>query len=185
MVEYLLTKEGLKSSDVSIIGIGVGKTAVAAIEQKQVDALVNMDPTITFLQDRGLIKILADTRTEADTIKIFGGEYPGAALYTTREFVDSYPDAAGGLARAIVKSLRWIHGKQPEEIAEALPDEYFAGDRQLYLKGLAASLAMFSPDGRFSEEVPPKVLRVLSLFDPQVAKANIDLSKTFTNRFVD
>jgi NitT/TauT family transport system substrate-binding protein len=43
---------------------------------------------------------------------------------------------------------------------------------------------MFSPDGRFSESAPPRVLAVLSMFDEQVAQARIDLSKTYTNRSV-
>jgi NitT/TauT family transport system substrate-binding protein len=44
---------------------------------------------------------------------------------------------------------------------------------------------MYSPDGRFPESAPAKVLKVLSLFDQQVAGARIDLEKTYTNRFVD
>lgn len=185
MVDYLLSKEGLRPSDVSIIGIGVGQTAVAAVEQKQVDTLVNMDPTITFLQERGTIKILADTRSQEDTEEIYGGEYPGAVVYTTRDFIERNSDTASRLVKAIVEALDWIVKKEPAEIAEALPRSYFAGDKDLYIKALSNSRKMYSPDGRFPESAPAKVLKVLSLFDRQVAGARIDLEKTYTNRFVD
>jgi NitT/TauT family transport system substrate-binding protein len=44
---------------------------------------------------------------------------------------------------------------------------------------------MFSPDGRFGGEGPEVALKVLSKFDPNVAKASIDLSATYTDAFVD
>jgi NitT/TauT family transport system substrate-binding protein len=185
MVDYLLSKNGLRPSDVSIVGIGAASTAVAAIEQRQVDALVNMDPMITVLESRGLVSLLVDTRTERGTNEVYGGEYPGASLYTTQDFIERHPATAQRLVTAIIKALRWIHGRTPEQIASSLPESYFVGSRDLYLKGLASSSGMFSPDGRFSETAPPKVLNVLSQFDESVAHATIDLSKTYTNRFVD
>lgn len=184
-INYLLSKQGLKPTDISVIGIGQGNTVVAAVEHKQVDALANVDPTITILENRGLIKILADTRTEQGTRDIYGGEYPFATLYTKWDFIERYPETTQRLVNAFVRGLRWMQGKGPEEIAQILPESYFAVDKDLYLKALANSLVMFSPDGRFPETAPQTVFTVLSLFDEQVAKANIDLSKTYTNYFVD
>jgi NitT/TauT family transport system substrate-binding protein len=184
-INYLLTRQGLNPSDVSVIGVGASPTAIAAVEQKQVDALVNLDPMITALDTRGLIKILADTRTEKGTLEIYGGQYPGSSLYTTRDFIERFPRTAQALVNAIVRGLRWIQSKTAEEIARAVPESYFAGGREIYLKALDASLALFSPDGRFSQEGAKKAAEVLALFDDAVAKAKIDLSKTFTNRFVE
>jgi len=184
-INHLLSQQGLKPSDISAIGIGANNAAVAAVEQKQVDALVNLDPMIAVLLSRGLIKILVDTRTERDTVKVYGGEYPGSALYTSQEFIERYPGATQRLVNAVVKALRWMHGKRPEEIAQSIPESYFAGNKEIYLQGLASSFGTFSPDGRFSEAAPQKVLTVLSMFDEKVAQAKIDLSKTYTNRFVD
>jgi NitT/TauT family transport system substrate-binding protein len=183
-VNYLLSRHGLKPSDVSAIGIGASSTAVAAVEQKQVDALVNLDPMISLLTDRGLIQILADTRTAKDTQEVFGGEYPGASLYASRDFIARHPETTQRLVNALIKGLRWMRGKTPAEIAQSLPEAYFAGDRELYLKGLARSVETFSPDGLFSETAPARVLEVLALFDENVARAEIDLVRTYTNRFV-
>jgi NitT/TauT family transport system substrate-binding protein len=46
-------------------------------------------------------------------------------------------------------------------------------------------MPMFSPDGRFGGEGPEVALKVLAKFDPNVAKASIDLSATYTDAFVD
>ena len=184
-INYLLSKEGLKPTDISAIGIGATATAVAAVEKKEVDALVNVDPVITQLDRRGLIKILVDSRTEQGTVQVFGGEYPAAVLYTKREFVDKNPGTTQRLVNAIVKGLRWMEGKKPEEIVAVVPESYYAGDKDLYLQVVAKSLGMFSPNGRFAETAPQTALQVLSLFDAKVSAAKIDVTKTFTNRFVD
>lgn len=185
MADYLLSKEGLDASEIAVVGIGVGGTAVAAVEQKQVDALVNMDPTITVLESRALIKILADTRTEHDTNQIYGGEYPGASLYTTREYLDRNPATAQRLVNAIVRALRWIGERTPDQIASTLPESYLGSEGGLYARSLAKSFAVFSPDGRFSESAPAKVLQVLSLFDEGVEPGKVDLSRTYTNSLVE
>lgn len=49
---------------------------------------------------------------------------------------------------------------------------------------LSDSMEMFSPTGRFEPSGLKNALKVLSLSDPEVANAHIDLSKTFTNQYV-
>src|SRR5690606_14878819 len=51
-LNYLLVKNGLKPTDVSVIGVSVGAQAVAAVQNKQVDAISNVEPAITLLQER-------------------------------------------------------------------------------------------------------------------------------------
>ncbi|WP_225706987.1 hypothetical protein [Bradyrhizobium cenepequi] len=50
---------------------------------------------------------------------------------------------------------------------------------------LKASTALFSQTGLMDAEAAKVSLAVLSDFDPRIAAANIDLSKTFTNRFAE
>src|SRR5689334_10444749 len=49
-VSNLLVKAGLKPTDVSIIGVGAGAGAVAAMEKGEIDALANLDPVVTQLE---------------------------------------------------------------------------------------------------------------------------------------
>jgi hypothetical protein len=58
--------------------VGQGATVVAAMEQGSVEAAIMLDPAITQLQGRNKdLRILTDTRTQKDTLDVFGGEYPG------------------------------------------------------------------------------------------------------------
>src|SRR3954451_18305118 len=59
-VMYLLAKAGLKPTDASYIGVGIGPSAVAAIKKGELDALSNLDPVMTKLEQDGDIKIIAD-----------------------------------------------------------------------------------------------------------------------------
>ena len=77
-LKYLLRKNGVDPGKVAVIGVGLDDTAVAAQEQGQVDAAVMLDPAVTLLQGKYKdLRILADTRTEKDTLALFGGKYPG------------------------------------------------------------------------------------------------------------
>jgi hypothetical protein len=44
---------------------------------------------------------------------------------------------------------------------------------------------MFAESGRFTPEDTKRVFDAVSLFDSQVAASKIDLSRTYTNWFVD
>jgi NitT/TauT family transport system substrate-binding protein len=44
---------------------------------------------------------------------------------------------------------------------------------------------MYSPDGRFVPGAVETAYQVLKVFDPSVASATVDLSKTYTGTFVE
>jgi NitT/TauT family transport system substrate-binding protein len=185
-LNYLLKKNGVDAGSVGVIGVGLGATAVAAMEQGSVEAAVMLDPSVTQLQGRNKdLRILVDTRTQKDTIDVFGGEYPGGALYTKVEWIEKNPKEAQALVTAILNTLKWIHSHTPEEIMAKMPDELIGGDKGLYLAALKNTLPMYSENGRMDAKGAQAVLAVFSQSSPDVAKANIDLSKTYTNQFVD
>ncbi len=184
-LNFLMTRAGVPLDDFSVVGIGAGPTAVAAVRNKQIDALSNVDPMITILQNGGdLGVILADTRTTIGTLRVFGGPYPAACLYVKEEFIQQNPNTVQALVTAMVKALRWIKGHKVEEIVALMPQEYYQGNKELYTKAVRAMLESYSPDGRISPAGPPSVLSVLS-FDPAVRKATITLADTYEMRFVE
>ena len=63
IVNHLLSKGGLTSNDVSIIGVGTSAGAVAAIEKGEIDAIINSDPVMTKLEADNAVKVIAETRT--------------------------------------------------------------------------------------------------------------------------
>ena len=46
-IRYFLKQHGLTDDDISIIGVGSGAAAVAALQQGKIDLLVNYDPAAT------------------------------------------------------------------------------------------------------------------------------------------
>jgi len=184
-VFYLLAKEGLKPTDVAIIGVGGGSSAVAAVERGQVDAISHVEPVITTLERRGEIKVLVDTRNKEGTEAVFGGPYPAATLYTHRSFTEKYPETTQRLVNAIVRALQWMQGKSAEEIVAIMPKAYYQNDPELYTDIVRNSLGMFSENGLFPPEGPQTAYKVLTMFDKDLASAKVDLDKTYTNAFVE
>ncbi len=185
-LKYLLKKNGLDPTSASVIGVGLGATAVAAMEQGQIDAAVMLDPSVTVLQgSHPDLVILADTRTQKDTLAMFGGEYPGGALYSTAAWVASHDKEVQGLATAILNTLKWIHSHSAEDIMAKMPPELVGKDKELYLAALKNTIPMYSQNGIMDPKGAAAVLAVFSEGSPEVAKANIDVSKTYTNKYVE
>ena len=53
MVNHLLASVGLTPDDVSIVGVGTGAQAIAAMRGGQLDAISNVDPVMMLLEGRG------------------------------------------------------------------------------------------------------------------------------------
>jgi NitT/TauT family transport system substrate-binding protein len=185
-LKYLLKKNGLDPTSAAVIGVGLGATAVAAMEQGQIEAAVMLDPSVTVLQgSHPDLKILADTRTQKDTLALFGGEYPGGALYTTTAWIKSHEKEVQALTNAIVNTLAWIHSHTPEEIMAKMPEGMVGKNKELYLAALKNTIPMYSQTGMMDPKGADAVLAVFSEGSPEVAKANIDVSKTWTNKYVE
>jgi NitT/TauT family transport system substrate-binding protein len=185
-LKYLLKKNGVDASGVAVIGVGLGATAVAAMEQGQIDAAVMLDPSVTVLQgSHPDLHILSDTRTQKDTLDVFGGEYPGGALYSTTAWVGSHEKEVQALTNAMMNTLNWIHSHSAEDIMAKMPPEMVGKNKELYLAALKNTIPMYSETGKMDPKGAAAVLAVFSESSPEVAKANVDVSKTFTNKFVD
>src|SRR5712671_4049541 len=185
-LKYHLAKAGVDPNTVAVIGVGLGASAVAAMEQGQIDAAVMLDPAVTVLQgSHPDLKILSDTRTQKDNQAVFGGDYPGGSLYATTAWVASHEKEAQALTNAIVNTLKWIHSHSPEDIMAKMPAEMVGKDKALYLAALKNTIPMYSKTGLMDPKGAAAVLAVFSESSPDVAKANIDVSKTYTNKFVD
>ncbi|MDR7274999.1 ABC transporter substrate-binding protein [Catenuloplanes atrovinosus] len=188
-LKYLLSTNGLELDAASVHGIGGDTKALAAVESGQVDAAVLLEPAFSLLQKRageGGVRVLEDTRTEAGVREVFDvSTYPSAVLYSNADWVDENRETARKMAKAIVRALNWIEQHSAQEIADKMPEEYSAGEPEVYVAALDAAKDAYSQDGRVSTDGAEAVARVLGLSIPEVAETDIDVSKTFTNEFVE
>ena len=185
-LKYILTKFGVDPGSVAVIGVGLGGSAIAAMEQGQIDAAIMLDPAVTQLAGKySDLRILSDTRTQKDTLAVFGGEYPGGALYTRADWIASHAKETQAMTNAMVATLKWIHSHTPEEIMDKMPPEMVGKDKSLYLAALKNTIPMYSQTGLMDPKGAEAVLAVFNQASPEIAKANVDLSKTYTNSFVE
>ena len=184
LANFVLAKAGLKPGDVSIIGVGAGSGAAAAMRSGQIDAMSNLDPVITLLVRSGDLKIVSDTRVVAEADKVFGGPMPAGCLYAPQSFIDKNPATVQALTNAIVRANKWIQAAGASDIIKAVPENYLLGDRAVYVDAFLAAKPALSTDGMFPEAGPETARRALASIDPEIAAAKIDLTAIYTNEFV-
>jgi NitT/TauT family transport system substrate-binding protein len=183
-VMYLMSKAGLKPADAAYIGVGIGPSAVAAMKKGEIDALSNLDPMMTKLEQDGDIKIIADSRSEEGTRAIFGGSNPAAVMYVKQDFIDKNPNTVQALVNAFYKTLKWLEKATPEQIAATVPEEYFLGDKALYIASVKANKPAYSLTGMIPAAGMKSAADMLVAFEDELRDAKIDLAKTFDDRFV-
>jgi NitT/TauT family transport system substrate-binding protein len=184
LFNYFISRDGLKPTDVSIIGVGTGAGAMAALKSGQIDALSNTDPIMTKLEQEGAIKIIADWRTVKGTEQTFGGQLPAASLYAPTKFVKENPNTVQALTNAIVRANKWLANASASDVVKVVPEAYVLGDRALYLFAYDKVKEAFSKDGTISDAGAKATLKVLASYNPKINPEEIKISETYTNEFV-
>ena len=184
IVNYFISRDGLKPSDISVVGVGLGATAIAALKSGQIDAVSNTDPVMTKLEQDGDVKIIADTRTLKGTEQVLGGPMPAGCLYAPVDFIKKNPRTVQALTNAIVRADKWIHTASPQDVLRTVPEAYVLGDPALYLFSFNKVKEAISTDGTISDAGAKTALRVIPSFNPEVKAKDIKLELTYTNEFV-
>ncbi len=179
----VLSRAGLTGEDVSYIGVGTAAGALSAVRSGQIDAISNIDPVMTMLEQKGDVRVITDTRSLKGTLDVFGGPMPAGCLYAPTEFLLKYPVTAQALANAIVHALKWLQTAGPGDIIKTVPEAYFMGDRSLYLAAFNKVREAIAVDGLIPEEGTRTAVRALASFDASVRADKIALARTFTNEF--
>lgn len=171
-LNYLLQQNGVDPSKVSTATVGMGATAMAALEHRQVDAAVLFGSAVTtYLARHPDAAILADTRTPEGLMKAFQVvDYPASCLLARREWLNGHPDDAKKMARAVLRATAWIREHKAEEILAHVPSP---GDREAELQAIRLAQPMYSGDGNIHKDSAEAVRAVLGL--------KVDVSGTFVN----
>jgi NitT/TauT family transport system substrate-binding protein len=183
-VLYLMAKAGLAPADATFVGVGGGPAAVDAMKAGDIDAISNLDPVITRLQQDGAIRIITDSRFPRVNYEIFGGTNPAAVLYAKQEFIAANPNTMQALVNAFYKTLKWIATATTDEIVDTVPTDYFLGDRAIYVAALKANLLVYSKTGIMTRQGMNSALNMLATFDPDLKGAKVNLQRTFDDRFI-
>ena len=181
----LLGKAGISGDQASFVGVGAGDTFIAAMQQHKIDAGMTTEPTISRLVKAGIAKPLVDLRTPASTRAALGGDYPFISIWMQTSYVNSHKPVVQRIVNAYVKTLKWIASHSAAEIADKMPADYYAGDKDLYVTALAAQKDTFSPDGKMPSSGPDVVAKIEANYIKSMKDKTVDLPKTYTNEFVN
>ncbi len=181
----VLSRANVSPHAVSVIGVGTGASAVAALRRSDVEALVHLDPVIEELVSAEAARVLIDTRAETDARAVYGGAYPAACLYARAEWLDAHPETARALANAQVRALRWLASAKAADIMAVLPDSFWSRDPAVWKSALAKNRAIWSPDGLLDEAAASNVIKSLAAFEDFVKAAKPAPAALIDKRFVD
>ena len=134
--------------DVTFVGVGGTSTALAAMENREVDAVIHADPVVTLLVREGH-RVLVDVRTPEVTRQIFGNVRTFTGLHALRSYIDANPEVVQAVVTAYAKAILWIAYHTPEEISQLLRD---AGVADFDADIIAGSLPGLSPTGLTRQE---------------------------------
>jgi NitT/TauT family transport system substrate-binding protein len=181
----LLSRAGLNDDALSIIGVGAGNAAIAMMKSGRLDGEANFDPVITRLTADGDLVPVIDTRTKEGLDYLYGGPFAGSAISTTPDFIRKNPQTVQAFANAMVQALRWLRNATADEIAAALPEKFYAGDREIYKRALTANRDMLSKDSIVTPALAANSYRIIASFNDDVKNAKIDMAKTYDSSFAE
>ncbi|MFD8546490.1 ABC transporter substrate-binding protein [Streptomyces sp. NPDC059649] len=184
LTKYLAVKNGVQTNEFTPVAVGAGQTFLSAMKQGSIDGGMTTDPTVAQVVDKNLGKVLVDMRTPEGSKEALGGPYPSSSLYMNTDWVNSHKDTVHKLAKAFVRTLKWMSTHTPEQIADKMPADYAQGGKELYVRAIKDTLPMFTKDGVMPADGPATVERVLKSFNPNLKNASVDLKKTYTTEFV-
>ncbi len=186
LTQYLAQKNGVDPTTINRIGVQAGATLIGAMTHKNVDCAMTTEPTVSQLLANKQAYILLDMRSDAGATQALGGEYPATSLYMTTSYIKNNPQTVQKLVNAYVKTLKWIQEHTAAQIADMMPADYYAGvGKDAYVAALNNEKGIYNPTGIMPPNGPPTNLKVLSAFNKNIIGKKIDLSKTYTDQFVE
>jgi NitT/TauT family transport system substrate-binding protein len=185
LTQYLGKKSGVDPSQTHRIGVQAGATLIAAMLHKSVDCAMTTEPTVSKVLADKTGYILEDMRTAQGAKASLGGTYPATSLYMQSDYVNAHKATVQKLVNAYVATLKWIQDHTAAQIADQMPPDYYAGvGKAAYISALQSEKGIYNPTGMMPVDGPATCLAVLSAFNPTVQGKSIDITKTFTNEFV-
>src|SRR5690348_4207184 len=84
----------INPADVTFRSTGGVAGWIPAMRSKRVDVMLASEPTVSALVSQNLGRVILDLFSKEETDRVFGGEFPTAAIVARKEFVKQHPDVA-------------------------------------------------------------------------------------------
>lgn len=184
MSNLWLLRNGLQPQDVQFVEVGTSASALGALWEGQIDALCNPDPVMHWLEQRGDVRLIAETRTASGVQQVAGGPLPGGCLMAREDYLWRHPQVATALTEGVVQALRWLQTAGPTDLFKAVPVAPWITDRAVYLSALFKLRDAYSRDGWILEDAVSNAWRMHARVATQMPASRQLLARTFTHAFV-
>ena len=185
IAQHWMRQSGVLTENVQFVELGANTAQVMeAFRMGTIDALCYTDPVIHYLEQKGELRILADTRTLSSSQRMFGGAMVSACLFAKDDFLKKRTEAVQTLTQGILKALNWLKTAGPSDILKIIPSNYLMGDRALYLSALEKVRDSYSIDGSFSRDALETAWRARASRVTTVRANWTALEQIYTNDFV-
>lgn len=181
MVLSLMSGARMGADAVQFVPLASPTSALANFRNGLVDAICYSDPVITQLEQDGVLRVVADTRTVRGNAEVFGGPMPAGCLSVSADYLASHDAECQALVNGMVRALKWLQTAGPSDINKTVPESYFRGDRALYLAAFSRAREAWTPDGLMPDAGPATVARALARFGEASTSRQVDLAQTYTN----
>ena len=147
MVQYLLQRAGLHSTDVQFISTGQNRDAyIAAFNSATVDAILGDEPFASEMEKQGLAVRLADLYSPGQSSELLGGPIIHAALATREDIYANHPDTVNKVLHMFDRTLQWMATHTSREIVARLAGQpgFEKADGKLLARILKRNSGMFT-----------------------------------------
>ena len=181
LLRTLMWRAGVNTDALQVLPFDSPTSALANFRNGLIDAICYTDPVATQLEQEGLLRVVADTRTVQGNAQVFGGPMPSGCLMVSASYLATHPGECQSMVHAMVRALKWLQTAGPSDINRTVPESFFMGDRGLYLAAFNRAREAWSPDGMMPADGPATALRWFRGPDETWASQELDLASTFTN----
>lgn len=185
VAQHWLRQSGVAADSVQFVELGASTAnVVESMRNGVIEALCYTDPVMHYLEQKGELRLLADTRTLESTRRMFGGPMVSACLFAKEDVLKKRHDAAHLLTQGVVRALNWLKTAGPSDMLKIIPSAYWMGDRAVYLSAFDKVRDSYSLDGSFSSQALETAWRARAN-RVTTDRANwTTLSQSYTNDFV-
>lgn len=185
IAQHWMRQSGVPAENAQFVELGANTSNVMeAFRMGTIDALCYTDPVIHYLEQKGELRILAETRTLSSSQRMFGGPMVCACLFAKDDFLKKRTDTVHTLTHGTLKALNWLKTAGPSDVLKTIPSAYWMGDRAMYLNSLEKVRDSYSIDGIFSRDALETAWRARAGRVTTVRSNWTSLDQSYTNDFV-
>jgi NitT/TauT family transport system substrate-binding protein len=185
-LRFLLKRNQIDPDQVNVASVGIGPSALTALERGRVDAAVVFHGTKEQLDRRGAAApVLAETFTHEGAQKVFGQEsFPSTSLIADRSWLQAGPDRAKRIVNAFHETVAWMKSQPVEEVRKRLPEQGRSPDPEIDRATLGVLIPSLSSTGRIAARQARLAWDVLVSARPEILAKPPRIETCFTNEYL-